>query len=63
MYNSRSADNVATFYSRTNLYNYSFIPYTILEWNKQDKNIQQSKTVNSFRNSLQNLFIIYIYPY
>ena len=30
---------------------YSFFPYTILEWNKLEKNIQ-SKTIKSFRNSL-----------
>ena len=47
-----SSDNVATFYNRTDVYKYSFFPYTILEWNKLDKNIQQSKTIKSFRNFL-----------
>ena len=41
-----------TFYSRSNVYKYSFFPYTILEWNKLDKNIQQSKTIKAFRNCL-----------
>ena len=50
--NTRSSENVTTLYSRTDVYKYSFFPYTTFEWNKQDKNIQQSKTIMSFRNSL-----------
>ena len=46
--NTRSSKKVATFYSRTYVYKYSFFPYTILEWNKPYKNIQQSKTMMSF---------------
>ena len=30
----------------------SFHIYTILEWKKLDKNVQQSKTIKSFRSSL-----------
>ena len=30
----------------------SFHIYAILEWKKLDKNIQQSKTIKSFRSSL-----------
>ena len=37
------SDNVTTFYSRTDVYKYSFFTYIILEWNKLDENIQQSK--------------------
>ena len=40
------------FMCRTDVYKYSFFPHTILEWNKLDKNIQQSKTIMSFKNSL-----------
>ena len=40
------------FYSRTDVYKHSFSPYKILEWNKLDKNIQQSKSIKSFRNFL-----------
>ena len=64
--NTHSSDNVTTFYSRTDVYKYSFFPFTILEWNKLDESIQQSKTIKSFRNykrlagPIQNLFIIYI---
>ena len=32
------------FYSRTDVYKYSFFPYAILEWNKLYKNIQQWPT-------------------
>ena len=66
IYNTCSSDNVTTFYFRTDVYKYSFFPYTILEWNKLDESIQQSKTIKSFRNykrlagPIQNLFIIYI---
>ena len=45
IYNTRSSENVTIFYSRTGVYKYPFFPYTILEWNKLDKNIQQFKTV------------------
>ena len=66
IYNTCSSDNVTTFCSRTDVYKYSFFPFTILEWNKLDESIQQSKTIKSFRNykrlagPIQNLFIIYI---
>ena len=52
IYNTLSSGNVATFFTRTDLYKYSSFPYTILEWNKVDKNIQQSTTITSFRNFL-----------
>ena len=55
MYNTHSSDNVTTFYSRIDVYKYSFFPCTILEWNKLDENIQQSETIKSFRNSLLNI--------
>ena len=43
---------MTTFYSRTNAFKYFFFQYTVLEWNKLYWNIQQSKTMLSFRNSL-----------
>ena len=54
LYRTRAAEDVTTFYSRTGVLKYSFFPYTILEWNKLDRNIQLSKTsvILSFRNSL-----------
>ena len=52
IYNTGLSDKVTTFYSRTDVYKYFFFPYKLLEWNKVDKNIQQSKTIKSFRYSL-----------
>ena len=52
IYNTCSSDNVIKFYRRADVYKYSFFPYTILEWNKLDRNIQQSNTIMSIRNSL-----------
>ena len=37
IYDTCSSDNVTTFYSRTDVYKYSFFPYTIFEWKKLDK--------------------------
>ena len=42
IYNTCSSNNDTIFYSRTDVYKYPFFPYTILQWNKLDKNIQQS---------------------
>ena len=52
MYNTRSLEDVATLYSRTASFNYSFFPSAISEWNKLDLKIRQSKTLLSFRNDL-----------
>ena len=45
-------EDVTTFYSRTDVFKYSFFPSTILEWNKLDRKIRQSSTLLTFRNSL-----------
>ena len=45
LYNTRSSENFTTFYSKSNVYKYSFFPYTKLKWNKLDQNVQQSKTI------------------
>ena len=55
IYNTRSSDNVTTFYSRTDVYKYSFFAYTILEWNKLNKNVQQ--LCGSFRRALQYSYL------
>ena len=52
LYNTRSLEDVTTFYSRTDAFKYSFFPSTILEWNKLERKIRQSSTLLSFRNSL-----------
>ena len=46
------SEDVTTFYSRTNVFKYSFFSSTILEWNKLDRRMQQSTTMLSFRNAL-----------
>ena len=51
LYNTCFSD-VTTFYSRTDVFKYSFFPSTILEWNKLDRRIRQSTTMLSFRNAL-----------
>ena len=50
--NTHFLEDVRTFYSRTGAFKYSFIPSTILEWNKLDRKIRQSSTLLTFRNSL-----------
>ena len=52
MYNTRSVEDVAMLYSRTDIFKYSFFPSTISEWNKLDLKIQQSKTLLTFQNAL-----------
>ena len=51
IHNTLSSENVTIFY-RTDVYKYSFFPYTTLESNKLDETIQQSKAIMSIRNSL-----------
>ena len=51
-YNTRNQDKIATYYCRTDLFKYSFFPYTIVEWNKLDNTIRNSKSFLIFRNSL-----------
>ena len=52
LYNARLSENVTTFYSRTDVFKYSFFLSTILEWNKLDRRIRQSTPMLSFRNAL-----------
>ena len=52
MYNTRSVEDVAMLYSRTDIFKYSFFPSTISEWNKLDLKIRQSKTLLNFQNAL-----------
>ena len=52
LYNTRSLEDVTTFYSRTDAFKYSFFPSAILEWNKLERKIRQSSTLLTFRNSL-----------
>ena len=52
MYNTRSLEDVATLNNRTDIFKYSFFPSTLLESNKLDLKIQQSKTLLTFWNAL-----------
>ena len=52
LYNTRLSEDVTTFYSRTDVFKYSFVQSKILEWNKLDRTMQQSTIKLSFRNSL-----------
>ena len=52
MYNTRSLEDVATLYSRTDIFKFSFFPSTISKWKKLDLKIRQSKTLLIFRNAL-----------
>ena len=53
-YNTRNAYQVETYYCRTDIEN-SFFPYTIVEWNKLDVDIQKSKSCATFSNALVKL--------
>ena len=54
-YNTRNADQVETYYCRTDIFKNSFFPYTIIEWNKLDIDIRKSKSYATFRNTLLKL--------
>ena len=51
-YNTRSSEDFTTFYCRTDVFKYSYFPYTILEWNKLDIQIRRSDSFLSFKHSL-----------
>ena len=52
MYSTRSVEDVAMLYSRTDIFKYSFFPCTIPDWNELDLKIRQSKTLLTFQNAL-----------
>ena len=52
IYNTHNTENVETYYCRTDLFKYSFFPYTIVEWNKLDINLQNIKSFQIFSNLL-----------
>ena len=52
---TRSIEDVAIFYCRTDAFKYSYFPYIILEWNKLDMQIRRSESFLSFENSLLNI--------
>ena len=54
-YNTRNADQVQTYYCRTDIFKNFFFPYTIIEWNELDIYIRKSKSYATFRNTLLKL--------
>ena len=50
-YNTRNTKNITTYSFRTDVFKYSFSPWTISEWNKLNFNIQ-TPSFNIFRASL-----------
>ena len=51
-YNTRNIDHIDPYYCRTDIFKYSFFPYTIVEWNKLDVNLKNAKFYMCFRTSL-----------
>ena len=50
-YNTCNSDHIET-YCRTGIFKYSFFPYAIVEWNRLDHTLCNSKSYNIFKNSL-----------
>ena len=50
-YNTRSSENITIFQSRTEIFKFSFFPWSIVEWNKLDLKIGNSSCL-VFRNYL-----------
>ena len=52
VYNTRNQDQIDTYYCETDLFKYSFFPYTIVEWNKLDITLRNVNSLLIFKNSL-----------
>ena len=50
-YQTRNSEDLAIYQTRTNIFKYSFFPYSIMEWNKLSSSIRNS-TYPVFRNHL-----------
>ena len=48
-YNTQNLDFVETYFRRTGAFKYSFLPYSIPEWNKLDLNLRNAKSYSTFR--------------
>ena len=51
-YDTRNSNHNEIYYSRTDIFKYSFFPYTIVELNRLDHTLHNSKFYNIFKNSL-----------
>ena len=49
-FTNRLSEDFTTFYSRTDVFKYSFLPSLVLEWNKRNRRIRQPTTMLSFSN-------------
>ena len=49
---TRNSDHIETYYCRTDIFKYSFFPYTIVEWNRLEHTLRNSISYNIFKNSL-----------
>ena len=52
VYKTHNQDQIDAYYCRTDLFKYSFFPYTIVEWNKLDVTLRNAKLLLIFKNSL-----------
>ena len=51
-YNTRNSDHIEKYCWRTDIFKYSFFPYTIVEWSRLDQALRNSKSYSIFKNSL-----------
>ena len=51
-YNARTNDKVSLFSGKHNFFINSFVPSTVIEWNKFDLKIRNSKTFSTFKKSI-----------
>ena len=55
IYDTRSTHIVGTYFCRTHAFKYSYLPYTIREWNKLELQLRHEKAFKKFRNTLLKL--------
>ena len=53
-YNTRNSHNIPLFKVKHNFFQNSFFPSAVVEWNKLDLNIRNSKSLNIFKKILLN---------
>ena len=51
-YNTRNTDKITLFHTKHNFFKNSFVPSTVIEWNKLDLNLQSATSLNVFKKSL-----------
>ena len=59
-YNTRNLDFVWTYFCRTDVFKYSFFPYSISESNKFGPDLHNAKSYSTFRKSLHFLPILFL---